>query len=57
MVLNEVVRDVIREILVDTSAEGEVIVSDWIESVNRGFSLCREGVMRREKRSQAQRIR
>lgn len=46
MVLNEVVRDVTREVLVDTSSESEVIVSDWIVKVDRELSLCREEVTR-----------
>lgn len=44
MVLNEVVRDMIREVLVNTSFEREVIVSNSIAIVRRDLSRCRESV-------------
>jgi hypothetical protein len=39
MVLKEVVKDVIKEVLVDTRAEKEPIRSDSVAIMNRGLSL------------------
>ncbi|MBA7492634.1 hypothetical protein ES702_03184 [subsurface metagenome] len=41
MVLKEVVSDMIKEVLVDTSAESEAISSDSIASVSGDLSLWR----------------